>query len=128
MKKIILFLIFLPCITFSQQWYPMDVGVSNTIGNCWVGDITSYNSKIIIGGHFKSSGSNTLNSVAQWDGFHWQPLGIGVWDQGASDLTGYAFRLFNYNSRLYCGGVFLGAGGSFVNDASHYANLSLIHI
>ncbi len=122
MKKLILLLFLSPFITEAQQWYPMDVGVNNTIGNCGIGDITSYQGKIVIGGHFKYSGTTVVNSVAQWDGFHWQPMGLGVWDQGAVDQTGYAFRFFNYNSRLYCGGVFLGAGGSFVNDASHYAN------
>jgi len=123
MKKFVLILIiFLPVFIYGQQWYAMDAGVTNTVGDCDVGCIINFQNKLIISGHFKTSGSTIINSVAQWDGVHWQPMGLGIWDENTSDLTGLAGRLIIYKSKLFCGGFFPGAGGSFINDATHYAN------
>ncbi len=123
MKQIIIaFLLLFSCAAKSQQWYPMDVGVTNSTSNHWVSDITSFNGKIIIGGHFKTTSTTIANSVAQWDGFHWQPMGLGIWDQSETDFTGYAYKFNTYKSKLVCGGVFNGAGGSFVGDTTHYAS------
>ncbi len=118
-RKALLLFILIPYFSIAQQWYPMGIGVSNSIGNCWVTAIDDFNGQIIIGGHFKSSGTNTLNSIARWDGANWMPSSLGVWWSSQPDSTGFAMNFINYKSDFYCIGLFDGAGGTVVNDVNH---------
>ena len=119
MKKIVLSLFLLPFALYSQQWYPMDVGVTNTVSDCYVYGINQYQNKIIIGGHFKYSGSRILNSVALWDNNHWNPMGLGVWWLSQPDTSGYISTFDYYKNKFYGYGGFDGSGGAYYNDTMH---------
>lgn len=123
MRKICFIIFFLPFNISAQSWYPMNVGVTNGLGNAVVSGITDYQGKITIGGYFKKSGTNTLNGIAQWNGAQWQGMGIGFWITASPDSSGNSgFGMATYNGKLYCGGVFEGAGGTIINDPLHKAN------
>lgn len=123
MKKVIFILFFLPFSISAQSWYPMNVGVTNSFGNAVVSGITDYQGTITIGGYFKKSGTNTLNGVAQWSGTQWEGMGLGFWITAIPDSVGNGgFGMATYNSKLYCSGIFEGAGGTFITDPMHQAN------
>ncbi len=110
------------CLVFtskSQTWHTMGAGVTNAAGNANVHSISYYNSKITIGGYFKSSGSTMLNSISQWDGNNWNALGTGLWHDGTPDYAGIVSAITYYDSVLYVGGGFVVAGGTSAFDMSH---------
>jgi len=116
MVRLLFIILFIPVISFSQTWFPMNVGVSNPMDNCWVLDINSFQGKLMITGHFKYSGTTILNSVAQWDGIQWQPMSLGLYETGYN--CGYGSKFAIYNSHLYLDGIF-GAAGGFAHDITH---------
>ena len=124
MKKIFLLILF-PVYSFAQQWYPM--GMIDTSGNSngtkAIGAISFYNNKITIAGNFKKEGTQILNGEAQWNGTNWTPMGIGEWwgDGSSIDSVGEGYcGLVSYKNKLYNAGTFAGAGGSHINDTSHF--------
>ncbi len=112
----------------AQTWHTMGGGVKNNLPSSppSVHSIISYNSRITISGYFKRSNSTVLNSISYWDNSNWNPMGIGVWwpltSQPNDSAGGGAGGLVEYNSKLYIAGAFIGAGGTNINDTSHYAN------
>ena len=123
MKKILfLFLIgFISLQVYSQQWYSMgNIDTLGPNGNKGVCTINQFNSKITIGGFFKSSGTIILNSIARWNSNQWQPMSTGVWDNGSAQGEGSVVGFSKYHNKLYCVGGFEGAGGSVFNS-NHYA-------
>jgi hypothetical protein len=72
-------------------------------------------SRLIVGGHFKSIDrypldSVTANHIVSWDGSTWQSLGIGL-DQEPQGLD-------NFDGLLVAGGVFRRAGTSFASSVA----------
>ncbi len=114
---------------FGQQWYSMGAGVTTSPTDFYRGRvycITTFEGKLTIGGYFKASNSTVLNSTGRWDGAQWQPMGKGVWSPtstvGGGDSIGSAGGLAEYNGKLFaCGGID-GAGGSYINDPTHFAS------
>jgi hypothetical protein len=57
-----------------------------------------------LAGSFEFIGELPVNHIAQWDGYHWLPLGEGI--------DGYPYSLLTDTfGNLYVGGSFLMAGG-----------------
>ena len=93
MKKpyYILFALLISNKLYCQQWYSMgnlDTFGINVYQAKYVPGITFYNNKITIGGDFKKDGSTVLNGIAQWSGYNWQPMGLGVWWDQLADSSG----------------------------------------
>ena len=61
-------------------------------------------SAVVAGGSFTLAGGAPANFVARWDGFAWNPLGIGTDDEVRA--------LASFQNRLVAGGLFGAAGGS----------------
>ena len=64
-----------------------------------------YNGNLIAGGYFDSINGIHVNSIAQWNGITWTPLGNGFGAYSASCGT-----LLNYNGNLIATGLFDSAG------------------
>jgi len=95
---------------FAQRWDSLGGGVidvSNPFAN--VTSILVYNGNLIAGGHFDTAGGQPANSIAEWNGSMWSPLGMGV--AGSSWCT-FAWTMTIYNGNLIVGGAFGSAGGN----------------
>src|SRR5262249_10971974 len=57
------------------QWQPGD-GLPGTDGSVYA--LTVYNGNMIAGGSFTIAGGVIANSIAQWNGTSWRPLGSGM--------------------------------------------------
>jgi hypothetical protein len=70
---------------------------------------------LVAAGMFTFAGDVAANSIAQWDGVQWQPLGSGI----ASGSSGvYALAVYDDGSgeKLYAGGLFISVGGVATNS------------
>lgn len=65
--------------------------------NCFI----RFNGTYVAGGDFSEFSGTTLNSIAIWDGYEWQPMSEGFWGSGYS-----VFDLAVYNGELYAAGYF----------------------
>jgi hypothetical protein len=100
------------------EWATLGTGIGvNTGGRVFA--LTTYDTKLIMGGLFTSVDSVAANSIAAWDGTSWAPLDGGV--------TGGAVKAFaTWQNYLAVGGAFTNAGGSsadhvvFWNGSSFY--------
>ena len=84
-----------------------------------VGTATAaFNNTLFVCGAFTSVNGVAANSIAQWDGTTWRPLGTGYVATGSSYSAGIAAMAVN-GSTLYVGGEFTAIGGV---SASHVAS------
>ncbi|MBS1519094.1 MAG: hypothetical protein JSS91_13490 [Bacteroidetes bacterium] len=97
-RLIILLLLFISSISYSQNWSGLSYGMNN-----WVHALTVYNGELIAGGQFTSAGGVSANYIAKWNGISWSPLGEGT--------NGEVDALTVYNGQLIAGGRFTTAGG-----------------
>ena len=72
--------------------------------NNYINTITIYNSKLIAGGMFTTTGDVDAMRIASWEGASWAPLGSGINDE--------VFALTVHDSKLFAGGFFTEAGGA----------------
>lgn len=70
-------------------------------------DLINFDGKLVAGGGFTSSGSTSLNRVAQWDGTSWTPLGQG--------LDGTVTDLLIHDGKLIALGYFESSGSGNTN-------------
>lgn len=70
-----------------------------------VNALAVYDSKLIAGGSFDTTGGVAAHDIASWDGSSWSPLGSGI--------EGYygVYALTVYDGKLVAGGNFTTAGG-----------------
>jgi hypothetical protein len=85
-----------------HSWEGLGAGRSHSVRS-----LALYNGQIFAGGSFDNSGSTQVNSIAQWDGNAWQPLGSGLRFHASS---GYAYAMTVYDNKLIVGGWFDSAG------------------
>lgn len=102
-----------------ESWHPLGDGFGATVRAvvAWNDDDDPATSaRLVAAGDFTTSGAETINRIAMWDGSAWQSLGTGfsaaaraltVWDP---DGTGPE------RSLLIAGGSFATAGGTAVNQ------------
>ena len=127
--KIVFLILYITCSTklFSQVWDNMDGGFTGTdsfnLQNTTSGlrKIIPYNNKIIVTGHFLNASNTVLSNTAQWDGVHWQSMGVGIWSE-ISYPTAYGLNLVDYNNKVYVMGSFEGVAGAYHYDTTHYAS------
>jgi hypothetical protein len=82
-------------------WEALGVGVNGVIY-----DLAILGDELIVGGTFTSAGANTnCQNIAKWNGTNWGAMGTGL--QGGNNGVR---RLFIYESQLFVGGEFDGAG------------------
>jgi hypothetical protein len=89
------------------SWTPVGAGFTETSGNAVVYALALYNNQLYAGGYFTTSGSNTVNNIAKWNGTDWVPVSTGMSTSGVYDFVN-AFAVFN--NELYVGGEFTTAG------------------
>jgi hypothetical protein len=96
--------------SLNGTWAPLGTGIGvNTGGRVFA--LTTYDTKLIMGGLFTSVDSVAASNIAAWDGTSWAPLDGGV--------TGGPVRAFAaWQNYLSVGGAFTNAGGS---GADHFA-------
>ncbi|MBK8927429.1 MAG: T9SS type A sorting domain-containing protein [Crocinitomicaceae bacterium] len=75
--------------------------------------VTTFQSNLVVGGHFTSAGTDPANSIAVWDGNTWSPLGSGL-QLGAS--SGYVLKLITFGDSLIAVGNFDSAGTTLSRD------------
>ncbi len=102
----------------AQQWDAMNGGVTYDTTKGVVLSILNYQNKITIAGGFKNSGNTILNSVSQWDGNQWTPMGIGCWGWG-TDPWADVQSMGVFHNKLYAGGWIRGSGGNIIGDSAH---------
>jgi hypothetical protein len=96
--------------TLEGSWAPLGTGIGVNPG-AQVFALTTYDTKLIMGGDFTSVDSVTANGIAVWNGASWTPFGGGV--------TGGPVKAFTtWMSYLVAGGGFDQSDGS---SADHVA-------
>jgi hypothetical protein len=78
--------------------------------------MTTFNTRLVVGGSFTTAGGVPANYIAMWDGASWQPIGSGF------DGTVYALTVFN--GELIAGGSFTHAGEAVVNRIARWDGAS----
>lgn len=92
------------CATFSAQFCPP--GVSGSVRAMAEYD-DGHGNALYAGGIFSTAGSTVAQSIARWDGSHWQALGLGI-EGGVNALA-----VFDDGTgpALFVGGLIQKAGG-----------------
>ncbi len=67
--------------------------------------ITEYQGKLVAGGLFKLAGTDTMSSLAIWDGTSWHSIGGGLHSNNANDYAS-VYDLFVDGDSLYVAGDF----------------------
>ena len=67
--------------------------------------LAAFRDVLIVGGSFKSAGAIAVDSIAQWDGTEWRPVGSGI------GVTGTVFALTVFSEQLVVAGAFSSADG-----------------
>ena len=97
------------------SWSPVGTGMTGSTFT-QVDALAAYNGNLIAGGNFDKAGGVTAQSIAQWNGTSWSPLGNGV------QYWVYAFT--TYNSNLIVGGAFSTAGGITASNIAQWNGTS----
>lgn len=125
-KLIICFFLFLVGKSFGQAWFPMGNGMTRDLPPPWpksrVSSISSINGSIIATGDFKKADNKIVNGITFWSGYGWEPFGLGMWYASIDDSLGSVYKVVFYEGILFGGGIFVGAGGSVINDSQHFAS------
>ena len=100
-----------------SNWTTWGSGATTRFGSSWVSAMIIYKGKLIIGGEFDTVEGVAANSVAQWDGTSWKPLGQGIMLNAYNSfsyrgvLPGEVFSMAIYNGELYVAGTFDSVAG-----------------
>ena len=93
-----------------QYWHmmvPPESGFSS-----FVNALTVFHGEVIAAGVFSTAGTDTLNSIARWDGKKWRPMGPG--------MDAPIWCLAVYKGDLIAGGEFKNAGGVAANGIARW--------
>lgn len=122
MKIIILILLFISnfFLSYSQAWFPCDLGTSATV-NSMVADTT--HNRLFVCGTFTNVDTLTVNHIAIWNGFQWNKfMQVG----GANGMANTVSHVFIWNNDLYL--VENGSGGQYLYKTTLDSfNLQLMH-
>ncbi|TVQ56869.1 MAG: hypothetical protein EA377_01655 [Phycisphaerales bacterium] len=78
--------------------------------------LTEWNDDLIAGGEFTTTGGQTVNRIARWDGSAWHPFNSGGQIGVGDSNFGFGVRALTvWNGELIVGGDFNTAGGQTVN-------------
>ncbi len=94
-----------------SAWQPLGLPM-----NHGVFALAVYNGQLIAGGQF-TSGFVSVNRVARWRGYYWEPLGGGLSGGGTVPLV---YALTVYNGDLIAGGNFTMAEGMIANGIARW--------
>lgn len=101
------------------QYHPMGCGFTDFCGEIWdenasygPRDLIYFQDTLYAAGYFESSGEQTLNHVAKWDGESWHPVGEGF-DDPVSDLA-------IHQGSLFAGGIFMNSGENQCNGLARW--------
>jgi len=110
-----------------SSWSPLGHGVSGAF-NVRVHALTTFDygagPALYIGGLFSTAGSVTANSIAQWNGSAWSPLGSGMTSHsGGMARPVFAMTVFNDGTgpALYSVGDFNTAGGTHARGVAKWS-------
>ncbi|MFN0151645.1 MAG: hypothetical protein ACKVU1_13155 [bacterium] len=89
----------------------------------WIAGVESYAGSIVIAGLFPTIDGVATNSVAQWTGGQWRPLGSGFPQRELALGPGQLSETSLYQGQVVVGGAILQTGrhGSYVTDRIHAA-------
>ncbi len=109
------------------NWQPLGMGVGewdwdhNWSPQGEVRALLTVGDVLVAGGSFQLADSETVNSIAQWDGANWAPVGGGVrMLENGNDNLGKVTALAYGSNTLYAGGYFNRADGKAVNYIAQY--------
>jgi len=105
-----------------DSWSPMGIGMSNSgvFALTVFDDGSGSGPALFAGGSFFTSGGETVNRIAKWEGASWSPLGSGMTNQVN------AFAVFDDGSgpALYAGGEFTSVSGMPANFVAKWDGAS----
>jgi trimeric autotransporter adhesin len=103
------------------SWVPLGAGLGAVAdGSFGVKSVRTYNGRLIAGGDFWTSGTATVEGIAEWDGAKWMPFGGGVHDAGIS--AGNVRSLAEYQGELLAKGKFRSAGQVVSEDFARFSD------
>jgi hypothetical protein len=96
-----------------SAWSPLGDGLGGSWPRVAALALSQDGTRLYAGGGFTSAGGVSANSVAQWDGSTWSPMGSGL-----SDVSALAV---DQAGALLAGGGFTSAGGIIVNHIASWS-------
>lgn len=117
---IIIFLMSISAPMVAQNWAA--IGMFNRGLVTFFEDTVS--DELFIGGNFNYFNSDTLASIAKWDGISMTTLGCGLdWDCVTTGISGYSppvNQIIRFNGNIYATGGFEYASGKIVNGLAEW--------
>lgn len=122
-----------------QRWKPFSSKSTNglvpSIATNFYPKVYNLNSKIIAIGPFIYAGENKVNSLAEWNGKTWVPIGAGIQDgisnrkiSAMASIAGYISSCESYDNGFLIGGDFAGIGGTAASGIALYRNSGVTDI
>ncbi|MGO8927466.1 MAG: hypothetical protein ACLQU3_11320 [Limisphaerales bacterium] len=101
-----------------SSWSALGSGISGagSDGGLFVNALAVSGSTLYAGGEFTTAGGSAANSIAQWNGASWSPLGSGIGVIAYPDVRALAVS----GSTLYAGGYFTNAGGNAATNIAQW--------
>ena len=93
--------------TTGQSWTQVGNGVSEGISTTRINVLSKINHELLAGGDFKFADTVRVNSIAKWNGTHWNSIGNGI---GKVTYRG-TLAIAEYNDEIYAGGDFIDSTG-----------------
>jgi hypothetical protein len=111
-----------------SSWVPLGggfwgFGTNGCESGGWPQAMIEYEGRLVVTGYFIGAGSTPANSIAQWDGASWTPLGEGL-RSVAGGSTPVGMSLAIYNGSLFVAGHFDSAGSIAVRDIARWDGVS----
>ena len=107
------------------KWTGSDWLLSATASNssspslCLIHKVLEWEGKMVVTGNFDSIGGIAANKIAMWDGVQWMPLGSGLINSNAPQVS-VGLDLAVFQGSLYVAGGFDNAGGIFTTGIARW--------
>jgi hypothetical protein len=101
-----------------STWSPLGAGVGGgmNVSSPFVAALAVSGTTLFVGGEFDTDGGAAANSIAQWDGTNWWPLGSGMTAANNDYPPPKVNALLVSGGTLYAGGYFTEAGSASANN------------
>jgi hypothetical protein len=104
-----------------SSWHSLSNGISSFFDVPAVDALAVFNNELIVGGSIIVAGGISAKNIAQWNGYSWSTLGVGVGNlRGYYELYPYINALCVYDGVLIAGGRFTDAGKVNANNITEW--------